>query len=226
MSCSSQTDEVQLFNGTSLDGWEGSDTAFRVEQAAIVGGSLEEALPETRYLCSLEEFDNYNLTLSAKFETEDLGVNGGISFRAQRVPDYYEVMGYQADVGFLPSNVVPTFSDAMPADTTGLYPIWGSLVDENRVDTSRYPNPDIFPVIILNVADQAQVEGLIEPRDWNEVSVTANGPAIEIQINGVTTTEFMEDTDVDTSGKICLQAHAGGPYEVWYKDIVLTPLGE
>ncbi len=111
------------------------------------------------------------------------------------MPDYYEVMGYQADVGFLPSNVVPTFSDATLADTTGLYPIWGSLVDENRFD-------------------------------WNEVSITANGPAIEIQINGVTTSEFMEDTDVDRSGKICLQAHAGGPYEVWYKDIVLTPLGE
>ena len=67
-------------------------------------------------------------------------------------------------------------------------------------------------------------EEIADPFDWNEVTITANGPAIEININGVTTAAFTETLDVPSSGGICLQAHAGGPYEVWYQDIVLTQL--
>lgn len=39
MSCGT-SDEIVLFNGESLEGWEGSNTVFRVEDGAIVGGTL------------------------------------------------------------------------------------------------------------------------------------------------------------------------------------------
>ena len=185
-------DEVSLFNGESLDGWEGPGAVFRAENGAIVGASLEEPLEETAYLCTTETYDNFTLTLSARIVTSDSLVNGGISFRAKRVPNSNEVMGYQADVGYIAGNAVPIFSSYTPADTTALYPLWGSLVDENRDDISRYPRPDVFPAIILEVADQELIEEIADPFDWNEVTITANGPAIEININGVTTAAFTE----------------------------------
>jgi hypothetical protein len=43
MSCG-KSDELKLFNGESLEGWEGSNTVFRVEEGAIVGGNLKEPL--------------------------------------------------------------------------------------------------------------------------------------------------------------------------------------
>lgn len=223
MSCG-MSEEGKLFNGESLDGWEGEATVFRVEKGAIVGGSLKEPLEESHYLCTKESYENFKLTLSAKFVAKDINTNGGISFRAKRVPNSNEVMSYQADIGYIDADAIPQFSDFTPADTAGLYPLWGSLVDENREDTSRYPRPDIFPVIIFKVADKELIEEIINPLDWNEITIKANGPDIEIKINGVSTAKFTEKEDIPSSGSICLQAHSGGPYEIWYKDIVLQPL--
>ena len=223
ISCGS-SDEIKLFNGESLEGWEGSNTVFRVEKGAIIGGNLEKPIDKSYYLCTEQKYENFELKLSAKFITNDINTNGGISFRAKRVPNSNEVMGYQADIGYIDASAVPQFSDFTPKDTTGLYPLWGSLVDENRPDTTRYPRPDIFPVIIYKVADKELIEEIIDPLEWNEINMTANGPDIEIKINGVTTAKYTEQDDVPTSGYICLQAHSGGPYEIWYKNIVLNQL--
>lgn len=219
-----KSDDLRLFNGKTLEGWEGSTTFFRVENEAIVGGSLENPIDKSYYLCTKQKYENYELKLSAKFIMDYLKINGGISFRAKRVPDSNEVMGYQADIGYIDASAITLFSDFTPKDTTGIYPLWGSLVDENRPNSSRYPKPDIFPVIIYKVADKERVEEVISPNDWNEVYIKADGPDIEIKINEVSTVTFTEKGDVPTKGCICLQTHSGEPYEVWYKNIILNPL--
>jgi hypothetical protein len=223
MSCS-KSHELKLFNGESLEGWDGSNTVFRVEEGAIVGGNLIEPLNKSYYLCTKQKFENFELKLSAKFISRDSSINGGISFRAERVTNSNEVMGYQADIGYIDAAAITIFSDFMPEDTTGLYPLWGSLVDENRANSSRYPRPDIFPAIIYKVADKQLIEEIINPFDWNEIHIKANGPDIEIKINGVTTAKFTEKGNVPLNGCIGLQAHSGGPYEIWYKNIRLKQL--
>lgn len=91
-------------------------------------------------------------------------------------------------------------------------------------DYSRYPRPDIFPVILLKVADKEFIEKIIDPLDWHKVIIIADGPNIEIKINGLTTAKFKETINVPSKGQIFLQAHADGPYEVRYKNIVLHPI--
>ncbi len=223
MSCGI-SDEFKLFNGESLEGWEGSNTVFRVERGAIVGGNLKKPLDESYYLCTIQKYENFDLKLSAKFISNDLNTNAGISFRAERLPDSNEVMGYQADIGYTGPDAITLFSDFTPADTSGLYPLWGSLVDENRNNTSRYPRPDIYPVIFYGVANRELIEEIINPYDWNEVRIKAIGPDIEIKINGVTTAKFTEKENVPSNGCVCLQAHSGEPYEIWYKNITLNQL--
>ena len=218
------SDELKLFNGESLEGWEGSNTIFRVEEGAIVGGNLKNPIDESYYLCTEQKYENFELRLSAKFIANDINTNGGISFRAKRVPNSNEVMGYQADIGYIDATAIAQFSDFTPKDTTGLYPLWGSFVYENRQDTKRYPRPDIFPVIFFKVADKELMEEIIDPFDWNEIKIKANGPDIEIKINGVTTAKYTEKGNVPSNGYICLQAHSGGPFEIWYKNIVLNQL--
>ena len=72
-------------------------------------------------------------------------------------------MGYQADLGYIDPDAIALFSDRTPADTTNLYPLWGSLVDECREDVSRYPRPDVFPVILFKVPDKAFIEEAYRP---------------------------------------------------------------
>ena len=194
---------------------------FRVENNSIVGGSLEKPIDKSYYLCTERDFENFELKLDAKFKTSKLGVNGGISFRARRVPNSSEVMGYQADIGYVKPNVISQFSYFTPKDTIAVYPLWGSLVDENRHDTSIYPRPDIFPVIFHKVADRELIEKLITPYDWNNLQIIVQDSNIEIKINGTSTVKFTEKNKIPTKGCICLQTHSGDPFEVWYRNIFI-----
>jgi len=60
---------------------------------------------------------------------------------------------------------------------------------------------------------------------WSEFRIIANGPEIEILINGISTVNYLEKEKwIPREGHICLQAHSGGPYEIRYKDIRLKKL--
>jgi hypothetical protein len=103
---------IALFDGKSFAGWEG-DTAksWRIEQGAIVGGSLTEKVPHNEFLCTTKEFENFELRVKFKLIGKEGFVNGGVQFRSKRVPNDFEASGYQADLG-----------DGF----------WGALYDESR----------------------------------------------------------------------------------------------
>lgn len=218
-------DSLSLFDGKSLEGWEGPDSIFRVEEGCIVSGSMDKPLDRSYYLCTVKTYDNFELTLKAKFKNKGKYENAGISFRAERVPNSTQVAGYQADMGYIEPDTISMFSDFSPSDMNSPYPLWGILVDEHRSNTSRYPNNDFAPVVFLNIPDRSLIEDIIKEDNWNDLQIIANGPEIEISINGITTVSYLEKEKwIPREGHICLQAHSGGPYEILYKDIILKKL--
>jgi hypothetical protein len=86
-----------LFDGKTLEGWEGNTKMFRVHEGAIVAGTLKEKIPRNEFLCTKKEYENFELRLKVKAIGD--GVNAGVQFRTKRIPDHHEVIGYQADVG-------------------------------------------------------------------------------------------------------------------------------
>jgi len=223
-SCLAQED-IQLFDGKTLAGWEGSENVFRVENGCIVGGSLEKGLDESYYLCTTEEYSDFELTLSVKLIHKNLAGNSGISFRAKRKQGSNMLASYQADIGYIHPNIVAYFSDYYaPADTITPFSLWGGLLDEGREKSSRYPHPETFPVAVLKLPERELIHKIVKPYDWNEIQVRAFGKEIEIKVNGVTTIKYTETTDVATRGFIGLQAHEGDPYEVHFKDISIRIL--
>lgn len=98
-----------LFDGKTLTGWEGDTGTFRVEDGAIVGGTLQSKIPHNEFLCTKRTFTDF--VLRVKFKVLGKGANAGVQFRSRRIPNHYEVTGYQADLG-----------DGW----------WGALYDESR----------------------------------------------------------------------------------------------
>jgi hypothetical protein len=98
-----------LFDGKSLEGWEGDLAIFRVADGAIVGGTLSERVKRNEFLCTQQDFGDFELRL--QFKILGKGANAGVQFRSRRIPNHHEVRGYQADLG-----------DGW----------WGSLYDESR----------------------------------------------------------------------------------------------
>src|ERR1700678_1503516 len=90
---------VAIFDGKTLNGWEGNANTWRVEDGAIVAGWLEGKQPHNEFLATRREFGNFELRLQYKLEGTNGFVNGGVQFRSQRVPNDFEVSGYQADLG-------------------------------------------------------------------------------------------------------------------------------
>jgi hypothetical protein len=101
---------VAIFDGKSFAGWEGDLKIFRIEDGAIVGGSLKDKIARNEFLCTSRTYGDFELRLKVKLLGGD-AANAGIQFRTKRIPNNYEVSGYQADVGI---------------------GWWGALYDESR----------------------------------------------------------------------------------------------
>ncbi|NUM52192.1 MAG: DUF1080 domain-containing protein [Candidatus Hydrogenedentes bacterium] len=103
------SEATSLFDGKSFEGWEGNLKVFRIEDGAIVGGSLKEKVARNEFLCTTKAYGDFELHVSFKLLGE--GANAGIQFRTKRIPNHHEVSGYQADMG---------------------EGYWGALYDESR----------------------------------------------------------------------------------------------
>jgi hypothetical protein len=104
-----ESEPVPLFNGKSFAGWEGNLDHFRIEDEAIVAGTLDKPIERNEFLCTEREYGDFELRLEFKLLGD--GANAGVQFRTKRIPNHHEVIGYQADMG-----------DGW----------WGSLYDESR----------------------------------------------------------------------------------------------
>ena len=96
-SVAAQTQPEILFDGKTLTGWQGHPDLFRVEEGAIVGGTLAKRVPRNEFLCTLKEYADFELRL--KFKLIGEGANAGVQIRSRRIPNHHEMIGYQADLG-------------------------------------------------------------------------------------------------------------------------------
>ena len=88
-----------LFDGKTLDGWEGDTKVWRVVDGAIVGGS-KEGNPRNEFLTSTKSYANFVLKVEYKLVGTEGFVNSGVQIRSRRIPKPpNEMKGYQADIG-------------------------------------------------------------------------------------------------------------------------------
>jgi hypothetical protein len=92
-----EKDFTPIFDGKTLEGWEGNEKMFKVADGAIVAGTLKDKIPQNEFLCTKKQYENFELRLEVKLVPA--GGNAGIQFRTKRIPNHHEVSGYQADVG-------------------------------------------------------------------------------------------------------------------------------
>ena len=88
---------------------------------------------------------------------------------------------------------------------------WGALYDESRRNK------------VLAAPDAKLLEKLVKHDDWNEYVIRAEGPRIQLFLNGTKTVDFTEKDDkIERTGIIGLQIHGGAKAKVMYKDITIS----
>jgi hypothetical protein len=186
---------AELFDGKTLNGWEGDLKWWRVQDGALTGGSTTEKIPRNFFLATTGSYQNFDLTLRLKLTgVPNTGmINSGVQIRSLRVPNNTEMSGYQVDAG------------------EGW---WGKLYDESRRNK-----------VIAEAANLAAVTAAVKPEEWNEVRIRAEGPRIRSWINSVPALDFTEtEANIAQDGHIAIQIHGGGIAQVQVKDVRLEEL--
>jgi len=194
----SQIEPISIFDGTTFNGWEGDLEIFRIEDGAIVAGTLGENVPRSEYLCTTNEYTDFELHVTAKLIGE--GDNAGVQFRSRRVPNSSLMVGYQADMGSHQLSEKERIN------------LWGCLYCERRHK-------------FLEISDQQQIAKVFKPGDWNDIVIRCLGKRIQLWVNGYNAVDYVEtDDSIEQAGFIGLQVHHGPPSKVWYKDVSIKLL--
>jgi len=201
---------VPLFDGKTLEGWEGKPEFWRVEDGAIVGQTTPEQPTKGNTFLIWRQglVDDFELALSYRLT----GGNSGVQYRSQDRGDFV-VGGYQADF------------ESGPKYSGILYEEKGrGILAERGQRITITPEGQKVPGEPIGVAEDLQK--LIKPDAWNELRIVARGNKLQHFINGQLMSETTDEQPDKRrlEGVLALQVHAGPPMKLEAKDIRLKRL--
>jgi putative membrane-bound dehydrogenase-like protein len=203
-----------LFDGATLDGWQGDADHWRVEDGSITGSIPEGAeLASNQFIWWEGELADFELDLEYRI-TGDPSANSGIQYRSERLPDGH-AKGYQADL------------DDGKTWLGRIYDEHGrGLLVERGVRLAIAPDgrrwTDVF-------APPDAITGVLNRGEWNRYRIRATASHVTVWIND-TLAAVLDDRDrkeAEFAGRLAMQLHSGrGPAKVQFRNIRLTDLGE
>lgn len=229
----------QIFNGTSLEGWDGDPSLWRVEGGAIVGETTAASpLAQNSFLIwrggRPADFD-------LKLEFRINSTNSGVQYRSEQLPEGGEgkigkwvLKGYQADIDFANQYTGMLYEER----ARGFLAPRGQLnyVGANQAPAGARgaapPTPAAGAppfgvrgqVGALNSNDA--LRGLIKQNDWNQFQVIARGNVLIHVLNGQVMAVFVDDDAEGRSlqGLLGLQIHTGPPMKVEFRNVYIKTL--
>ena len=201
-----------IYNGESLQGWDGDPDFWSVEDGAVTGQFTKQNPlkgKKTFIIWRGGEVGDFELTLEYRI----FDGNSGIQYRSFEVKDErWIVGGYQADF-----------------DANNDYT--GDLHEERLRDRlaargqKTVVGKDGKPQVVGSVGNAGEILTKIKQEDWNTYHIIARGNCFIHKINGVTTSECRDEYEGRRShGLIAFQLHAGPPMKVQFRNIRLKHL--
>ena len=195
-----------IFDGKSLDGWDGREGFWSVEDGAITGRTTKDnpTKGNTFIIWRDGPVDDFVLRLRYKI----VGGNSGIQYRSKEVEPWV-ISGYQADI-----DSGDTFSGILYEEKArGILATRGQNV---TIGADGTKDAEQF-------ADGKALQSAVKKEDWNDYEIIAQGNHLSHKINGKLMSEATDNQSdkAAASGLLALQLHAGPPMTVQFKDIRL-----
>lgn len=187
---------VALYNGRDLEGWvpRGGNAKFEAGGEAIVGSCVKGS-PSTYLSTVKDDYTDFTFTCEVKWEVDG---NSGVMFRAQsrKQKDREIVFGPQAELeGFSKKRY---WSGGIYGQGCGgwYYPLW---LDAHK-----------------------EVRGTLRRKDWNRLTIKAEGKTVKTWLNGKPAAHW--ETDTYLKGFFSLQIHAGKQGTVLFRNLRVKAL--
>jgi Domain of Unknown Function (DUF1080) len=192
-----ESETIKLFDGKTLDGWEGYEDLWSVKDGVIVSKNVKP-LKYSTYLLTKKKFTDFRITFACKL-LPGSEMHSGVSFWGEVWP--------KAD-----GKVVDVKTDRSE------YTYKGHLV----MFPSGYGMYDLFGRNGLGVDNKPAIK-VNKQHDWNDIEVLAQGNRVRVAVNGAAVVDWRDpEPDRIKEGPIGLQLHSlNGPQELHWKGLVL-----
>ena len=209
-----------IFDGESLEGWDGDPRLWSVRDGVIHGETTagEAANRNTFLIWQGGATEDFELRLSFRCNATN---NSGIQYRSQHVadkdaPNAWVLRGYQHELrNEVDFPNVSGFIYGEGLSGRGRICLVGEkahMVDGKKVVTASLINQDEF-------------RKLFRLDDWNDVVIIAQGRHLRHYMNGRLILDFTDAEDLAlSSGVLGLQLHAGKPMWAEFKDIRIAAI--
>jgi hypothetical protein len=203
-----------IFDGKSLDGWEGDPTYWRVENGALVGEITPATVIKSNTFIIWRGGRPRDFELKLEYRITPEG-NSGINYRSTVVPDTvtpankFAMRGYQCDL------------DGRKRYPGNNYEEKGRLFLALRGQMTRVVGGR--PPIILSTFGEPDELAKVVTDDWNAVHIAARGNTLTHAMNGRLMAVVVDDDAANrpADGLIGVQVHVGPPMKVEYRQIRL-----
>lgn len=206
---------ISIFDGKTLDGWEGAEGHWRVENNNIIGTvTAEKPLTANTFLI-WRDAQPTDFELKLDFKISENG-NSGVQYRSEELQDPPLAMkGYQADI------------DGKNTYTGQNYEERGRGFLAKRGEIAVLENGK-EPQITGSLGDPDQLKAKINKEDWNSLHLIIQGNHMKHYINDILMSE-VTDNDMELrkmKGHLGIQIHQGPPMEVAVRNIQFKDLSK
>jgi hypothetical protein len=206
-----------IFNGKTLEGWEGDPKYWRVENGVLTGEVTPETLLKSNTFIIWRGGSPKDFELKADYRITG-GGNSGINYRSVVVPDAvtpanrFAMRGYQADI------------DGKNIYTGQNYEEKGRLFLAQRGQLTKVVSGR-KPILLSSLGDPKELAGYITA-DWNSYHLIIRGNVLIHMLNGHVMSVVIDDDPVGRKfeGLIGVQVHVGGPMKIEYRNFRLKTL--
>jgi len=206
-----------IFDGKTLNGWEGDPKYWRAENGALVGEVTPDTLLKSNTFIIWRGDTPRNFELKADYRISS-GGNSGINYRSVVVPDpvtptnRFAMRGYQADI------------DGRNQYTGQNYEEKGRLFLALRGQITHVVSGQ-KPIILASLGDATDLAASIT-NDWNSYHLIARDNTMTHILNGRLMSIVIDDDAPNRTfeGLIGVQVHVGPPMRVEYRNFRLKNL--
>ncbi len=200
---------ISIFDGKTLNGWDGDPAYWRVGNGAVVGQTKDGAIPKQNTFLIWRGGSPADFELEAEYRLT--GGNSGIQYRSSELPNIrWAMKGYQADI------------DAEQQYTGQIYEERGRGFLALRGQSASIA-AGAKPVVLGSLGNEAELKGAINEQGWNEYHIIARGNILIQILNGRVMSMLIDDDAANRKmgGLIGIQLHAGEPMKIEVRNIRL-----
>jgi hypothetical protein len=205
-----QADGTSLFDGKTLEGWDGNPKFWSVKDGVITGQTTatNPTQGNTFLIWRAGTLENFQLDLEFRM----VGGNSGIQYRSKDLGNWV-VGGYQADIdaGFKFIGIL------YEERGRGILAMRGTKVEISESGEKK---------TVGKTGEDKDILAGIKKEQWNKYSISAQGNHLVQKINGKVTVDVIDNqvSKRAMKGILALQLHAGPPMLVQFRQITLRKL--